>query len=114
MYEFSRLYRLASKHDFQSVFAKPNKKAHNKYLLALYKPNQKPHARLGIIIAKHHLKLAVHRNRLRRVIRESFRQHKEALKGLDIIVLLRSECIPLDSSELRKDIDCLWQKLTLS
>jgi len=112
MYEFSRLYRLVKKHEFQSVFAKSGKVTH-KYLLALYKPNQQSHARLGIIIAKHHVKLAVNRNRLRRHIRESFRHHKEALKGLDIIVLMRSECTPLDNHVIRNDIDRLWQKLAL-
>jgi ribonuclease P protein component len=113
MYEFSREYRLVAKHDFQSVFAKPNKATH-KYLLALHKPNQRPHARLGIIIAKHRVKLAVDRNHLRRLVRESFRHHKEALKGLDIIVLMRSECSPLDNKALRDDIDKLWQKLIVS
>jgi ribonuclease P protein component len=109
MYGFSRLYRLVSKHDFQSVFA-TSKKASHQYLLALYQPNQKPHARLGIIIAKRHVRLAVDRNHLRRIIRESFRHEKEALKGLDIIVLMRSKWSPLDNAALRDDIKRLWQK----
>lgn len=113
MFEFSRNYRLLSKHDFQSVFATSNK-ATQKYLLALYKSNQKPYARLGIIVAKRYIKLAVNRNRLRRLIRESFRHHQEALKGLDIIVLMRSEWSPLDNKALRVNIDNLWQKLMLS
>src|SRR5580658_3629003 len=113
MCEFSRKYRLVTKHDFQSVFAKPNKATH-KFLLALYKPNQQLCPRLGIIIAKHYVKLAVNRNRLRRQVRESFRHHKDELKGLDIIILMRSECSPLDNKDnqtLRDDIDKLWQKL---
>jgi ribonuclease P protein component len=96
------------------VFANPRKLS-RKYLLALSHPNQQSHARLGIIVAKRYLKLAVDRNRLRRIIRESFRQHKETLKGLDIIVLLRSECTPLgDRKALRRDIDHLWQSVSLS
>ena len=86
----------------------------HKYLLALYQPNQKPHARLGIIIAKHHIRLAVDRNQIRRIVRESFRHHKEELKGLDIIVLMRSKWSPLDNNALRDDINRIWQKLTLS
>jgi len=69
---------------------------------------------LGIIIAKHHLKRAVDRNLMRRLVRESFRQHKETLKGLDIIVLLRSKCTPLDKKALRDDIDNLWLQLKKS
>lgn len=112
-YKFPRTNRLTSKHDFQSVFASANKVSH-RALLALFHPNQKPHARLGIITPKQHLKLAVERNRMRRMIRESFRQHKEALKGLDIIVLIRSKCTPLDEHAkhaLREEINHLWQKI---
>jgi ribonuclease P protein component len=113
MYEFSRQYRLVNKHEFQSVFAKSNK-AVQKSLLALYQPNQRSHARLGMIISKNHVRLSVHRNRLRRLIRESFRHRKEALKGLDIIVLMRSKWSPLNNAALRDDLDCLWLKLTPS
>jgi ribonuclease P protein component len=113
MVEFPRDHRLAKKHDFQFVFAKPHKATH-KYLLALYRSNQKSHARLGIIIAKRYIKLAVQRNRLRRLVRESFRQHQNTLKGLDIVVQIRSECSPLDNKVLRNDIDRLWQMLIRS
>ena len=113
LYKFPRDYRLRAKHDFQSVFA-ASSKATQKYLLALKKPNQLSHARLGIIIPKQHLRLAVQRNQLRRLIRESFRHHKEALKGLDIIVLLRSKCTPLNNDAIRGDLKCLWQKLITS
>ncbi|RDI46582.1 ribonuclease P protein component [Aquicella lusitana] len=113
--KFTRTSRLKTKQEFQFVFAKPGKVAH-KYLLALYRPNERSHARLGIIVGKHHIKTAVARNQLRRVIRESFRHHQEALKGLDIIVLVRSECTSLLRSLqgkkiLRDDIGNLWQAL---
>jgi ribonuclease P protein component len=76
----------------------------------LHRPIQQDQARLGIIIAKQHVKKAVDRNAIRRVIRESFRHHKDRLKGLDIIVLLRSECTPLgDKKALRDNVDHLWQ-----
>ena len=104
---FSRSFRLISKQDFQFVFAKPYKVSH-RYLLALYRPNQCSHPRLGIIISKQHVKRAVDRNLLRRIIRESFRYHRDMLKELDIIVLVRSKWSPLDSKTLRNDIDNLW------
>jgi len=113
MHVFPRLYRLVTKQDFQSVFATSHKATH-RYLLALYLPNNRPYARLGMIITKRHVRLAVHRNQLRRMIRESFRHEKEALKGLDIIVLMRSKWSPLDKAVLRDDIKRLWQKCVLS
>jgi ribonuclease P protein component len=113
MVGFSRKYRLANKQEFQFVFAKPYKIT-RKHLLILYRPNLEEHARLGIIIGKHHVKQAVDRNRLRRIVRESFRHHKDMLKGLDIIVLMRSECTPLGMKALRDDIDNLWHTLAPS
>jgi ribonuclease P protein component len=107
---FSSKYRLNNKRDFQSLLLKPNKIG-QKYLLAFYSFNHRSHARLGMIIGKRHVKRAVDRNLIRRIIRESFRGKKEALKGLDIIVLLRSECIPLDKNSLRNEIYNLWQAL---
>jgi ribonuclease P protein component len=108
--KFSRQYRLVSKQDFRAAFIKPHKIA-RKNLIVLYKSNQKSLARLGIVISKKYARRAVDRNLLRRVIRESFRQQKEALKGLDLIVLLRTECTPLDKKALRDDIGSLWQTL---
>lgn len=110
LFRFLKKDRLVSQHDFQSVFAKP-RKASCKSLLALYQYNPSHPARLGLVISKHRVKLAVNRNLLRRIIRESFRHHKEALKGLDIIVLMRSEWCPLGKKALRDDIDHLWQSL---
>jgi ribonuclease P protein component len=111
MLSFSRNNRLVTKQDFQSVFATPSKKVTRKHLLALYRPGQQAYPRLGIIIGKHHVKRAVDRNCLRRVIRESFRHHKETVKGLDIIIIVRSKYAGLKQA-FRDDIDNLWQLLT--
>ena len=107
---FPRTHRLVSKHDFQSVFAKPAKTTRN-YLIALYKPNQQSYARLGVIIGKRHYKRAVDRNQLRRIIRESFRHQHEAIKGLDIIVMLRSRTDIKNKKAIRDNIDTLWPSL---
>lgn len=99
-----------TKQDFRSVFEKPHKiKLHG--LVALYKPAFLPHARLGIVIGKHIVKQAVMRSRLRRIVRESFRLHKEQLKGLDIIVLLRSEWNSFAKRAWRAEVDQLWKTL---
>lgn len=107
---YSRSCRLVSQHDFKYVFAKPSKVT-GQYMLALYRPNQQSLARLGMIIGKHHVKRAVDRNQLRRVIRESFKHLQASLKGLDVIVLVRSEWKPLGIKIWRNEIDNLWQRL---
>ena len=114
-FKFSRTSRLLIKQDFQPVFADSRKVSH-RYLIVLYRRSQHSHARLGVVIPKNRVKQAVDRNLIRRVIRESFRHHQETLKGLDLIVLIRSECTPIsgkkaDRKSLRSDVDNLWQRL---
>lgn len=110
MLQFSRAYRLITKIDFQSVFAKAQKIVYKNFLV-LYKPNAKSHARLGIIVKKSVIKRAVSRNTHRRWVRESFRHHAATLKALDIVVLIRSECA-LRKPDFQKELTDLWQKLS--
>jgi ribonuclease P protein component len=111
---FSRKNRLTSPSDFRFVFEKPRRLPY-KCLLLLARPNLSVLAKLGIIIAKQDVKRAVDRNQLRRIIRESFRQHQEALQGLDLVVRIRSPCQPphtkADKKAFRNDVDYLWQLL---
>lgn len=51
----------------------------------------KPWARLGIVVAKKNVRLAVARNRLKRIVRETFRQQQECLQGLDIVVVIKKD-----------------------
>lgn len=110
MFRLSGYNRLSSEEDFKFVFAKPSKIS-ARFLLVLYRKNTISVPRLGIIVKKQYLKRAVDRNTFRRLVRESFRMHKDLLKGLDIVVLLRSECTPLCKKTLRHDIDGIWPKL---
>lgn len=110
MFSYSRLHRLVSKQQFNTVFAE-GQKVQRKNLIVLYCRNNQLYSRLGIILNKRHMRHAVDRNLFRRVIRESFRYQKESLKGLDIIVLVRAAWINKDKRILRNDIDHLWQAL---
>jgi ribonuclease P protein component len=109
---FSREDRLVSKQDFQTVFAKPDKIS-RKLLTVLYVKNSLLHARIGILISKQQVKQAVDRNRLRRIVRESFREHKNTLPALDMIVIVRSGIAQLSNQDCREYIDNLWLKLPL-
>ena len=77
----------------------------------MYKPNQTQRAKLGVIVGKRIANIAAARNRIKRVVRESFRAHKRKLAGLDIVVIARQQCDTLDKIKLREDIDTLWVKL---
>jgi ribonuclease P protein component len=52
----------------------------------LYRPNSAATARLGVVIAKKHVRSAVNRNLVRRIVRESFRLIRAHLPKMDIVV----------------------------
>ncbi len=80
----------------------------------LARPNHLKVARLGLIVAKRINRRAVTRNHIRRLIRESFREHQALLAGLDIVVLVR--CV-LPRGENEVFFGCLkrqWRELVES
>ena len=111
MKSFSRDRRLLAKAEFQAVFDE-SKKVSQRYLLALYRPNQQAEARVGIMVGKRAVHLAVERNQIKRVIRESFRVNQTKLQGLDIIVIVRNQCNVLTKVQLREGVEKLWQNLS--
>ena len=110
---FSKNQRLLTKAEFQSVFDQA-KKINQRYLLLLFKKNTQPSSRLGIIVSKRVAKKAVTRNRIKRTIRESFRQWQQKITGFDIIIIARQQCDVQDNKKLREGLDLLWQKLIAS
>jgi len=83
---FSRRARLSSKADFRNVFAQPVKSG-DPYFTVLARPNTLGFPRLGLAISRKSAPSAVVRNRIKRIIRESFRHHQPALGGLDLVVI---------------------------
>lgn len=110
LFSFPKQNRLLKGRDFKAV--KGTKlSVSSPYLLFLAKPNMLKQPRLGLAIAKKHLKLAVARNRVKRIIRESFRQHRQQLPDLDIIVFARSNINQLNRKELHQCIEKSWLQL---
>jgi len=77
----------------------------------LCRQNDQDVARLGLAIAKKQLRLAVSRNRIKRLIRDSFRFNQELLAGLDIVVLTRTSVLKCSNNEILLQLETLWQQL---
>ena len=115
-FSFSRDMRMNNPRDFSRVFRKA-KRVGGSGLTILTVENTEGTPRLGLAIAKKHLKLAHRRNRVKRIIRESFRLHVSGLPELDIVVLTRADIVKRDPAELRQALErhwltvvTLWQK----
>lgn len=65
---------------------------------------------MGLAISKKHCRLATGRNRLKRIVRESFRQQRVALAGLDVVVLAQSGAAAADNRTLFDSLAKHWQK----
>jgi len=76
-----------------------------------YRPNGLDHARLGLAISKRVSKRAVERNRIKRLVRESFRRVRLQLPPVDVVVMAREVAAGLPGPELLVEIDALWRRL---
>lgn len=54
---------------------------------------------------------SVARNRLRRLIRESFRHRQHDLPGIDIVITARPQAKAVAPEELKKILETHWQNL---
>ncbi len=73
--------------------------------------NALDYPRLGLAISRKHAPAAVARSRIKRLIRESFRQHQEALAGLDVVVLARPGVHGKSNAQLRRSLEQHWKVL---
>ena len=108
---FGREKRLLTPRQFKAVFDSPSGKAPGKSVLLLARDNQLDHPRLGLVIGKKSVKLAVERNRIKRQIRESFRLNQQSLIGWDIVVVARKGLGDLENAELAQQFGKLWKRL---
>ena len=107
MVAFSRAMKMNNPRDYSRVFRQA-KRVSGKGLTILTVENSVGHPRLGLAIAKKHLKLASRRNRLKRIIRESFRQQQSVFTNIDIVVLTRPDITKRESAELWKALEQHW------
>jgi ribonuclease P protein component len=108
---FCRKLRLLTASDYKQVFEQSQFKVSSAQILVLARENGRDEARLGLVIAKKHIRLAVQRNRIKRLVRESFRQHQSLLSGLDIVILARSGLDKLDNTSATSTVNKLWLDL---
>ena len=77
----------------------------------LARPGQHKHPRLGMAISRKVARNAVARNRIKRVIRESFRHWQTQLGAVDIVILGRPGIAAQPGKVLDATLEKFWTQL---
>ncbi|WP_409524366.1 ribonuclease P protein component [Nitrincola sp. MINF-07-Sa-05] len=109
---YPRQLRLLTGGDFKRVFDGAVLKVSEQPLLILASPNDLDHPRIGFVISKKNIRRAVKRNRVRRIIRESFRLNQHNLPNIDMVILARKDLDKLDNVALFQLMNRNWARLS--
>jgi len=103
--------RLLTASDYERVFQHPQKSS-GKALTVLARQSGRESARLGLAIPRKQIRKAVERNRIKRLIRESFRRHQELLRGLDVVVIGRSDLVNKNTQGVFECLQNHWWQVS--
>lgn len=78
----------------------------------LAKSNSLGYARLGLAVSKKQARRAVQRNRLKRLIRESFRIHQHSLPAWDYVVFAKEIAQEVNNTLLLETLIKQWQQFS--
>lgn len=80
------------------------RRVHTQSFVLLLRPNQLDRSRLGLTVS-HKVGNAVHRNRIKRLLREVFRQHRALFPAAsDVVVIAKAGCAPGGFDQVRGEL----------
>lgn len=85
-------------------------RSRDKIFTVLSRQNNVDHARLGLAVSKKHCRRAVARNRIKRIVRESFRRAQRELAGLDIVVISQPGASAASTPALFDSLEGHWRR----
>jgi ribonuclease P protein component len=103
--------RIRHKAQFDAVYAQ-GRRFGDAFFAVIACANELDGPRLGLAIAAKAAGNSVQRNRIRRIIRESFRLRQHALPPVDLVVSARSRVRDAANAELRASLEALWVEVT--
>jgi len=109
IYRLQKENRLLDAAAFGRVFKKATR-SRDKWFTVLCRENDGDTARLGLAISKKNCRFATGRNRIKRVVRESFRQHQAELGGLDVVVINQPAAATAANRQLFDSMSAHWRR----
>ena len=107
---FGANLRLRSKLQFDAVYA-GGRRIDDRFFGLRVKPNGLAHPRVGLAVAVKTAGNAVKRNRLRRLVKESFRLAQFELPGVDVVVAAKFPAAEAPATALRASLATLWKRV---
>jgi ribonuclease P protein component len=104
---FPASQRLRHKADFDRVYRNGRRSA-DALFAVFVRSNDAAGARLGLSIAARIIGGAVRRNRIKRLVRESFRLHRHELPSVDIVVNARAGARDADNVVIVRSLGKHW------
>lgn len=108
---FQRHNRLLTSADFQRVFA-GSRRSRDALFMVCARYHNKSDTRLGLAISKRHARHAVQRNRIKRIAREYFRQHRDTLATADYVVVNHAAATNATNAALAESLQTHFRRLT--
>jgi ribonuclease P protein component len=105
-----RSARLTQSREFDRVF-KDASRVRDRYFTILYRYSPEEQPRLGMAVSRRTAPKATDRSRIKRLIRETFRQRQYRLAPYDIVVIAKAPARHASRSELQGCLGCLWERL---
>ena len=109
-YPFARSQRLLNEAAFDGVY-----KRRQRVMDDLFSINAAPNvlgaARLGLSVGAKSVGNSVARNRVKRVVRDSFRHVAPEMGALDLVVGARNGARSAHNAQLRESLERLWKKI---
>ena len=109
IYRLKKDNRLLNAAAFGRVFKKATR-SRDKWFTVLCRENDKEIARLGLAISKKQCRQASGRNRIKRIVRESFRQHQADIAGLDVVVINQPGAATATNRALFDSMAAHWRR----
>jgi ribonuclease P protein component len=107
---FGAELRLRSKLQFDAIYAS-GRRIDDRFFALRVKPNGLAFARVGLAVAVKTAGNAVARNRIRRLVRESFRLAQHDLPAVDIVVGAKFPAAEAPATTLRASLATLLQRV---